>query len=225
MKYLLALLILFMLPLTALADAPYDRHEAGFQRVSHNYAHERALRREYEAWRAARLAKSRRAARLEEARLRRYEVLERAEAAERRRLRNARLRRQEALYETRAERAARFERELRAENRRYASQRRAAGRTYSDESDVEEREYSTRRDHIRRCMPAVTAWGPQLLSRARAELFARKAWVGQVETTHNRRYADPARAENKRYLCDRDPTTRTPQYICRFRATPCRGEL
>lgn len=227
MKYLLALLSLFMLPLTAFADAPYapyERSEASFQRISHNYSHERQLRREYEAWRAARLARDRRAARLEDARMRRYEALERAEAAERRRLRNARLRRQDAL-ESRAAREARFERELREENRRYASQRRASGRNYSDADDVEEREYSTRRDHIRRCMPAITAWGPQLLSRARAELFARKAWVAQVEVTHNRRYADWRRAENKRYLCDPDPTTRSPQYICRFRATPCRGEL
>lgn len=215
MKYLLAVLSLLMLPLTALADAPYPdaRYEERIQRTSHTYTHERQLRRDYEAWRRQRLAQERRG--------KRYAAQERAEAAAARR---ARLRRQEAAYEAQLARRARevrFERELRAENRRYAAQRRE--RVY--ESDVEEREYATRRDHIRRCMPAITAWGPQLLSRARAELFARKAWIGQVETIHNRRYADPRRAENKRYLCDRDPTTRSPQYICRFRATPCRGEL
>lgn len=210
MKYLLAVLSIFMLPLAALADAPYPdaRYEMRIQRTSHNYTHERQLRQEYEAWRRQRLAQERRG--------KRYAAQERAEAAA---ARKARLRRREVAYEARLAREARYERELRAENRRKA----VMEREYVGE--VEEQEYATRRDHIRRCMPVITAWGPQLVGRARAELFARKAWVAQVETTHNRRYADPRRAENKRYLCDRDPTTRSPQYICRFRAAPCRGAL
>jgi len=222
MKYILALLSVFLLPSPANADGPSD------YRPNINYyapkpasmSYERQLQRDYQLWKRDQAEQREMALMSRKMRTRRLRELEAEDRYRASRARDRRLqRRYEAAerHEGRTERRDRLRREARAladERARYASQRRryAVSQRYDEPRGA-------------MCKPYVIGHGQKKIGRPRAERDARLGWVSDVESRWDRSYANPARAGDKRYLCDRDPYTLTPQYTCKFKARPCRGEF
>lgn len=221
MKYLLSALIilLFFTASAANADAPAGKgwrkthsverltRTERFVRVVGDSRYERQLRRDYAAFRA------------EQDRLNRAERRKLAQEREFARYREARrpqrLRRQDLT-----------ERSLYHE-RRYVKPRAvyvAPLRPREDDEEsyrVEERE---RAEIGTVCKPAVTGQGDQKYTRWRAERDALKSWGSVVARQYGSSYVNPTRARNAHYSCDPFCST-CAQWVCRYRAAPCKGEF